>query len=458
MRRHPLLIVLLLGGCNLAPAYERPVAPIYNAYPEPQAAAEGERLATDVSWQNFFGDPQLKADIAAALQNNRDLAQATARIEQARAQYRIQQAARFPQLDAAAQASQSRTPTPGGHVTSELYAAQIGVTAFEIDFWGRLANLSEAARRQYLATVDAQRAFQLALISSVASVYYAIRSGEEGIVLSESTLATRRQGQQIAKLRLDAGVTSAADYDQASVLVTQAETQLADLQRTTQQQRNLLLVLVGGPLATPSPPGRGIADADQFNAIAPGLPSLLLVNRPDVQAAEEQLRAANANIGAARALYLPFIALTGSAGYISPELSSLFVGSSQTWAYAAAAALPLFDFGRRRALVGQTRARRDELVANYQRTVQEAFREVSDGLVGRRRLQEQILAQERAVAVQRDLADTAELRYESGISVYLEVLDAERNLFTAEQQLILLRAAALQNGVALYVALGGGAA
>ncbi|HEY2750827.1 efflux transporter outer membrane subunit [Phenylobacterium sp.] len=456
MRGWPLLITLLLGGCNLAPTYERPAAPIYSAYSEPQAA--GGRLATDVSWRNFFGDPQLKADIAAALQNNRDLAQATARIEQARAQYRIQNAQRLPQVDISASAAQARTPTPAGAVTSDLYTAQIGVTAFELDFWGRLANLSEAARRQYLATVEAQRAFELALIANVASVYYAIRSGEEGIDLSERTVVIRRHAQEIARQRLDAGVTSTVDFDQASVLVTQAETQLADLQRTTEQQRNLLLVLVGGPMAGPPPPGRGIADSGQFAALVPGLPSSLLVNRPDVLAAEEQLRGANANIGAARATYLPFIALTGSAGYISPELSSLFVGSSHAWSYAAAAALPLFDFGRRRALVAQTRARRDELVANYQRTVQEAFREVSDGLVGRRRLQEQIEAQERAVAVQRDLADTAELRYASGISVYLEVLDAERNLFTAEQQLILLRAAALQNGVALYIALGGGAA
>lgn len=454
MRLRPLLLTLLLAGCNLAPTYERPAAPIYDAYAD--GVSNQGRLATEVAWENFFGDPQLKAYVAAALENNRDLAAATARIAQAQAQYRIQNAQRLPQLDLAGSATTTRTPTPLGAVTSDLYAVQIGVTSFELDFWGRLANLSEASRRQYLATVEAQRAFRLTLIRNVASVYYAMRSGEEGVALAERTLKSRRDGQEIAELRFKAGVTSAVDFDQASVLVTQAETQLAELQRTSAQQRNLLLVLVGGPLAGPLPPGRSISDAGQFAELSPGLPSALLANRPDVAAAEQQLLAANANIGAARATYFPFIALTGSAGYVSPELSNLFLGSNSTWSYGAAALLPLFDFGRRRGLVGQAEARRDELVANYQRAVQEAFREVSDGLVGRRRLQEQILAQERAVAFQRDLAQTAEFRYGSGVSTYLEVLDAERSLFTAEQQLILLRAAALQNGVALYTALGGG--
>jgi multidrug efflux system outer membrane protein len=455
VRGGPALLVLLLGGCNLAPRYEQPAAPIPTVYPEPSGAA-GQQ-ATEVDWRDFFGDPRLRAYIEAALANNRDLAAATARIAQAQAQYRIQQAERLPQVDAAVSADRTRGPAAGRQITTNTYAAQIAVTSYELDFWGRLANLSEAARREYLATVEAQRAFRLTLIRNVASTYYAIRSGEEGADLAARTLESRRQSLEIAKLRLDAGVTSTVDYDQAAVLVTQAETQLAELQRTTDQDRNLLLVLVGGPMAAPPPPGRDSADAGQLVALKPGLPSSLLVNRPDVLAAEQQLRAANANIGAARANFFPFIALTGSAGYVSPELSNLFRGGAGTWSYAAAAALPLFDFGRRRALVAQTRARRDELVANYQRTVQEAFREVSDGLVARQRLEEQIRAQENAVAAQRGLADSAELRYQSGVSIYLEVLDAERSLFAAEQQLITLRAAALQNGAALYTALGGGA-
>lgn len=455
MRTWLAALVLVLAGCSLAPPYEQPAAPIYDAYPD--SSAGGGRLATEVSWENFFGDPLLKSYIAASLENNRDLAASSARIVQAQAFYRVQVANRLPQVDAAVSGARSRAPTVVGPVTSELYNAQIAVTSFEIDFWGRLANLSEAARRQYLATEDARDAFRLTLIRNLASVYYAIRSGEEGIAVAERTLVSRRRAQRIAKLRLNAGVTSAIDFEQASILVTQAETQLADLQRITQQQRNLLLVLIGGPVGGQLPAGRSIDDAQQFEDLDPGLPSLLLANRPDILAAEEQLRAANANIGAARAAFFPRISLTGAAGFVSPELSALFDGDSGVWSYGGAAALPIFDFGRRRAILDQSRGRRDELVAIYQRTIQEAFREVSDGLVARRRLEEQIAAQERAVEAQRRLARKADLRYDNGVSPFLEVLDAERNLFTAEQQLIQLRAAALQNGVALYSALGGGA-
>lgn len=455
MRPWPPALALVLAGCSLAPPHEQPAAPIYSAYAEP--ATQDGRLASEVSWESFFGDPLLKFYIAVSLNNNRDLAASTARIAQARALYRVQAANRFPQLDGAVSGQRARAPTAIGPVTSELYAAQIAVTSFELDFWGRLANLSEAARLQYLATSHARDAFRLTLIRNVASVYYAIRSGEEGIAVAERTLASRLKAQDIARLRLAAGVTSAVDYEQASILVTQAETQLADLQRTTQLQRNLLLVLIGGPVDAQPPAGRDIADARQFASLDPGLPSMLLANRPDVLAAEEQLRAASANIGAARAAFFPRISLTGAAGFISPELSALFDGDSGVWSYGGAAGLPIFDFGRRRAIVDQSWARRDELIALYQRTVQEAFREVSDGLVARRRLDEQILAQERAVAAQRHLAELAELRYDNGVSPFLEVLDAERTLFTAEQQLIQLRAAALQNGVALYTALGGGA-
>lgn len=454
-----LLLILLLGGCNLAPPYVQPQAPIANtfsepAYPEP--APPGGRLATEIEWRNFFGDPQLKAYIGAALTNNRDLWAASARIAQAEAQYRIQNAQRFPQVNGVAAASRQRFPTVAGPVTNNFFAAEGGVASFELDFWGRVANLTEAARRQYLASEDAQRAFRLSLIASVAATYYAIRSGEEGIALSERTLVSRRHVQEIARARLDAGVTSQSDYDQTAVLVTQAESQLSVLRLTTEQARHLLTTLVGGPMTGSLPPGRGTADADQFAALDPGLPSALLMTRPDVRAAEEQLRAANANIGAVRATFFPTISLTAAFGYASPELSNLFTSASRNWTYGAAAALPLFDWGRRRALVAQAKGARDELVANYETAVQQAFRQVADGLTGRRELDEQIRVQERAVAIQQNLADTAELRYDSGVAIYLEVLDAERNLFTAQQQLIALRAAALQNGVALYTALGGG--
>jgi multidrug efflux system outer membrane protein len=468
MRKH-LLIPLAccsLAACNFAPTYQQPELPIadhfdISATTNPAAA----HLANEVDWQTFFADPQLKLLIAAALEHNRDLVASTARIEQARALYRIQNAARLPQVGVNGGAS--RTKAPLGSIDPEFdntdvsvqfnqYNVQAAVATFELDFWGRVRNLSESARRRYLATVEAQRAFRLSLIGNVAATYYSIRSGEEGIELAERTVASRQYALDVAKLRLDAGVTSSVDYEQAAILVTQAKTQLAELQRTTAQQRNQLEVLIGGPLAGELPNASSIADAAQFGELDPGLPSALLTHRPDIVQAEQQLRAADADIGAARADFFPRISLTGNFGYVSAELSDLFVPGKQAWFMGAAVSMPIFDAGQRQAQLAQARARHDELVADYQRTVQTAFREVSDALVGRQRYKEQIAAQEQAVEAQQLLAETAELRYQNGISIYLEVVDARRNLFAAQQQLIQLRATALQNGVSLYVALGGG--
>lgn len=441
----------------MAPPFEQPTPPIREAFP--QAPAEGT-LPSQIAWQNFFGDPQLKHYIATALANNRDLQASTARIAQAQAFYRIQNANRLPRVDASGSAGRSRTPTmdASGNLVgfpSDLYAVQVAVSSFELDFWGRVANLAQSARHQYLATAEAQGAFRLSLISEVAATYYAILAGKEGVALAQNTLLSRRESLEIARLRLDAGVTSTVDYDQANSLVNQAETQLAELRRTTEQQLNLLEVLIGGPTAG-APTGRPIHDTGQYANLDPGLPSALLTNRPDIRAAEHQLRAANANIGAARAAFFPNIVLTGAAGSATPELSNLFSSGAKTWSFGAGALLPIFDWGQRRANLAQANARRDELVATYERTVQNAFREVANGLSGRQRLQEQIEAQERTVEVQRRLAETANLRYDNGVSPYLEVLDSQRNLFSAEQALLQLRAAALQNGVSLYAALGGG--
>lgn len=471
MRKFLLLVAAcsVLAACNLAPAYRQPDLPVAGHFDESEvpegAGAGGGRLATEIGWQVFFGDPQLKFLIAAALERNRDLAASVARIEQARALYRIQNAARLPQVNANAGAT--RTQAPLGSFDPEFadtdatvrfnqYNVQAAVTSFELDFWGRVSNQSEAARRRYLATIEAQRAFRLSLISNVAATYYAIRAGEEGIELAERTVKSRQYALEIATLRLDAGVTSSVDYEQAAILVTQAQTQLAELRRSTGQLRNQLTILVGGPVEGPLPAARPIEDPGQFGELDAGLPSALLANRPDVRQAEQQLRAADADIGAARADFFPRISLTGSFGYVSSELSDLFVPAKQAWSFGGLVSLPVFDAGQRQAQLGQARARRDELVADYQRTVQTAFSEVSDALIGRQRYKEQIVAQEQAVEAQRRLAEAAELRYENGISIYLEVVDARRNLFSDEQQLIQLRATALQNSVSLYIALGGG--
>lgn len=465
MRRFSTLVAaLLIGGCNFAPAYRQPVAPVSASYPDATPGTTGGVRAAELAWADYFGDPRLRALVGTALERNRDLAQAYARVEQAREQYRIQDAERLPAAELGAGASRSRQSLgvggdAGGSTAAEFsqFSVDVGISAFELDLWGRVRNLAEAERNRFLASVEGSRAFRLSLIAQVASTYYAVLAGEERITLAERSLVGRREGVRIAKRRLDAGVTSSIDYDQTILLLTQAEAELADLRRITQQSRNLLEVLVGGPVEQELPPGLAIANAGQVRAIEPDLPSALLADRPDILQAEFDLRAANADIGAARAQLFPTISLTGAFGFASTALGRLFDGGSEAWNFGGGLNLPIFDWGRRKANIRFTQARADELVAAYQRAVQGAFQEVADALAARRYLAEQIDAVSRTVDAQRRLARTARLRYDNGISIYLEVLDAERNLFSAEQQLLALRATELQNSVSLYVALGGGA-
>lgn len=462
MRRAIFLLATALSGCSFAPQYRQPVVPISAVYPAaPPSNAAPAPLAGALGWREFFLDPRLRALIAAALKANRDLAQSYARIDQARAQYRIQETQRLPMVDATASGTRSRQPPSAlgaGAAADGLESTQLStgvvVNAFELDLWGRVRNMGEAERQRYLASIEGARSFRLSLIAQVASTYFDIQGGEERIALAERTLEGRREGVRIARLRLDAGVTSTVDHDQAVLLLTQAQTELADIQRTTEVARNLLGVLVGGPLEVPLP--ASAPSGDQVRALDPGLPSALLQNRPDILEAEHNLRAANADIGAARAAFFPSISLTGSDGFASTALDSLVKAGNRSWSFGGALDLPIFDWGRRQAQVRLNEAQAAELTAAYQRAVQGAFQDVGDALVGRRRYAEQIEAQARTVETQRRLAHTARLRYDNGIAIYLEVLDAERNLFSAEQQLIQLRATQRQNAVTLYTALGGG--
>ncbi len=455
-----LLAATALAGCvNLAPTHTQPALPTDAHYPAgfENDVTLGQR-ATDVAWHDFFADPQLEVLIARAVERNRDLAIAVARIEEARGQYRIQDADRLPTVGASAEAVRSRGPslTGAGTDTSNRYSVGVGVTSFELDFWGRVKNLSEAARRQYFATQQAERAFRLTLVRDVASTYFASRGAEEQIILAEATVTSRREGLRIAKLRLDAGVTSALDYRQSETLLTQAETQLASLKLAKAQADNFLAVLVGGPVPADLPAPLPLVAQSMPPALTAGLPSDLLVARPDIVGAEEQLRAARANVGAARAAFFPSISLTGNLGFASGSLDGLFGSNGLTWSFGPTISLPIFDFGRNKGNLTVADARENIAVATYEKTVQTAFREVADALAGRRYLAEQVEAQERGTLAQRRIADLARKRYREGVSTYLEVLDAERNLFASEQALIELRRAQVDNLVTLYVALGGG--
>ena len=457
------MMALALAGCaSMAPEHERPVLSTADSY-DPTLRPDGTVVASSLTYEEWFRDPRLVALVDTAVARNRDLLAATARIEQARAQYRIEDSRRLPTPVANAAASRSRSPlpatTPGGpgSVTADRFEVGVGVTSFELDFWGRVASLSDAARAQYLAVEANQRAFYLSLIADVASTYFAILEADDQIDLAQATLESRREGLRIARLRLDAGVTSALPFRQAETLMTTAEQQLAAQRLTQARLRNQLAVLIGGPLPEDLPASLPMADQNNGMVLDPGLPSDLMLVRPDIVAAEEQLRAARANIGAARAAFFPSISLTGAAGFASDDLGGLFGSDGFTWSFGPQISLPIFDWGQREANLDLAEAREVEQVALYEKAVQVAFREVSDALAGRRWLAEQVVAQQQGVAAQERIARLARLRYREGVADYLEVLDAERNLFAARQQLLATERAYLQNGTTLFVSLGGGA-
>lgn len=462
---------LMLSACNLAPPHQRPDLPTPSSYPAqpppavakgtepPPAVATGTQPAPAVSYRSFFPDPRLQALIALGLDRNRDLAINAGQVAEAAGFARIERAAQFPELDASGSIIRNRpasSDADGQSAARSRYAAGILVPAFELDFWGRLRNLSAAARSQYLASLAGEQAARLALVRLIATNHFVMLEADERIALAVATVDSRDEGLRIAKLRLDAGVTSALDYRQAETLLTQAETELAALRLTRAEAINRIRVLVGGDVPADLPEPLPLARQLPGPMLAAGLPSDLLTARPDIIAAEEQLRAARANIGAARAAFLPAISLTGGLGYASADLASLFDSSGLNWSFGPAISMPLFDWGRRRGNVDVAVAREVQAVAGYELVVQEAFREVADALAGRRFLAEEVAAQERATQAQQEIARLARIRYREGVANYLEVLDAERNLFTAEQQLIVLRRLELSNHAALLAALGGG--
>lgn len=462
MRKGVLLLPLvLLAACIKAPPHVRPELATPPTYPlaSDSAVANGVR-AIDIGWRDFFQDPRLDRLIATALENNRDLRVSVAQIEVARGFYRIQDADRLPTVGANASATRSHagdaaSGVPGGTTGNRLNIG-VGVSAFELDFWGRVRNLSEAARSEFLASVQAQRAFRLSLIRDVASTYLSSIEAGEQIRLADATVQSRREGVRIAQVRRVSGVTSALDFHQAESLLSQAEAALAGFRLTQERVNNRLFVIVGGPVPQPLPDPLLITQQTNPILLAPGLPSGLLLSRPDVIGAEERLRAAEASIGAARAAFFPNISLTGALGFASSALSTLVGSDGLTWSFGPSITAPIFNRGRLSGNMTVARARQTIAIADYERTVQVAFQEVSNALAGRRYLAEQVAAQERGTVAQRQIAALARTRYQEGVVSYIEVLDAERNLFVSEQTLLQLRRSEADNLVALYIALGGG--
>ncbi len=469
LRRMPAIgCALVAAGCSFIPVYERPAAPIASTYPAYPGGAGAAGVTTaiasapaipaaDIAWQDFFQDTRLRALLQTALENNRDLRGAVLRIEQARAQYGVRRADQFPTIGA--ELSGSRTPRPDGGITS-VYQAGLAVTAYELDFFGRVRSLKEAALSEYLATEEGRKTAQITLISSVANAYFSILASEESLDITRQTLATREESVRLSKLRFDNGATSELDFRQAESLLEAARAALAQQQRQRALDENALTLLAGRPLAGELPVGEKAAPLAQIQPMAEvpaGLPSELLMKRPDIRQAEQSLLAANANIGAARAAFFPNISLTVGAGAVSTQLSGLFgSGGAWGWTLAPQLVLPIFDAGRNQSNLDGARAAQGIAIADYEKAIQTAFREVADSLASRATLADELRANQAQAQAEGVRFRLSDLRYRSGVSSYLDVLDAQRSLFTARQAVVQTRLQQLQSQVALYRSLGGG--
>jgi len=453
-----LLLAGVLSGCTMAPTYVRPEAPVAGSYP---AAADGQAQldAVALGWRQFFPDQRLQALIASALENNRDLRTAALNIEQARAQYDITASDALPHIEGNFSRSRGRTEAdqliPGQPAVGTAYSVGLNMTSFELDFFGRVRSLKDAALASYLATEEARQSAQISLISQVAQAYLTEQSYAEQERLAQQTLDSRLDDYKLDKMRFDVGASSELDLRNSETLVQGARVSLAVLVRQRAQATNALVLLVGKPLGDlPAP--QTLSDEKIVTDIPAGLPSDLLIRRPDIREAEQQLRSANANIGAARAAFFPTISLTAGIGNSSTSLGTLFSAGSRTWSFVPQLTLPIFEGGRNRANLSLSEIRKNLAIANYEKTIQSAFREVSDALVARGALEDQLVAQDAFVKAQEQRVMLTELRYKNGIASSTDRLNAQRDLFSAQQLQIQARQLRLNNAIDLYRSLGGG--
>lgn len=460
-------LTLALAGCTLAPAYQRPVAPVPAtsptgpAYP---AVAPADLPAPLIGWRDLFTDPKLKAVIDQALANNRDLRIAVANIQAARAQYQVQRSALLPTITAQGAESYTRTPAaiegiPGekGSFDLRYYSAEVGFSAWEIDLFGRIRSLTRAQQEQYFATEEARREAQITLIAEVAGDYLTYGSDQALLKISQDTLTSGQASLDLTQKRLNGGVGTALDVAQARTIVEQAKADVARLTAQVAQDKNALDLVVGAPVdpaLLPSDVDTAIARTD---ALPAAIRSEVLLDRPDVVEAEDQLRGANANIGAARAAFFPSLTLTANGGVASTALETLFRAGTGAWTFAPNIAQPIFDFGKNRANLHNAKAQRDVAVATYEKSIQTAFREVADALAVRGTIDQQLAGEQGLVDASADALMLAKARYDRGSDTYLNELIAQRSLYTAQQSLVSTRLAAATNLVTLYKVLGGGA-
>ena len=459
-------IIIVPAGCTMAPKYTRPAAPVPVEWPHGAAYQGGQSSpgvpvateAPEVAWQEFFADPKLRQVIGIALTNNHDLRIAALNVERARAIYGIQRNELLPTLDAVGSGSKQRVPADlsnsGRRQTVERYDANLGVAAWEIDFFGRIRSLKDRALEEYLSTEQARRSAQILLVSSVASTYLVLAADRENLTLAETTHTTQQDAYSLIKRRHALGLVNDLDLNRAQTQVDAARGDVARYTQLVAQDENALTLLAGSLVPTELLPG-GLSGVMPPGEIGAGVSSEVLLRRPDVLQAENLLRAANADIGAARAAFFPRISLTASSGTASTDLSGLFKSGSGAWSYAPQIVMPIFD-ARTWSAHKAAKVQREIAVTQYEKAVQSAFRDVADALATRGTVDQQVGAQQSLVNAVAETHRLSSSRYDKGIDSYLSVLDAQRSLYTAQQGLVSLRLAKLANNVRLYAVLGGG--
>ena len=458
--------MLALTGCStMAPKYTRPEAPVPvtwpagEAYKGAAANAQGPAIA-DIAWQEFFIDPQLRKIVALALEQNRDLRLAALNIERSQALYRIQRSELFPAINAGGAFSAQRIPGTisgsGRSVTTHGYSVSLGMSAYEIDLFGRIRSLKDQALDHYLATEQARRSVQISLVAEVANDYLALAADRERLKIARDTLASQESSYRLTKSRFDIGVVSAVDVTRAQTIVEAARVDIGRYTGQVAQDLNALQLVVGAPIPENLLPG-GLAAVTALKEISPGLPSEVLQRRPDILQAEYELQGANANIGAARAAFFPRITLTTAVGLSSSALTSLFTGGAGAWSFLPQISVPIFNAGENKANLKVAEVDRDIFLTHYERSIQVAFREVADALAQYGTLGEQLAAQQSLVDSSADSYRLSDARYQGGVDSYLAVLDSQRSFYAAQQNLVTLRFSRLANLVTLYKVLGGGA-
>jgi len=455
------LISAALGGCvSMAPHYQRPDAAVPAVWPQASDAAADVSAVAGLGWQHFLRDPRLRDLVTLALQQNRDLRVATLNIERARAQYRIQRADLLPSLSATGEEIAQKTPATvsqsGVASISRQYSVDLGVTAYELDLFGRVRSLKDQALQTYLAQTEAQRSAQISLVAEVANAWLQLGADQALLRLSEDTFASRNTTYELTQRRHALGVASALDLAQARSSVESARADVASYRSQVAQDRNALSLLAGAPVPDAMLPDASVETLAVLEDLPAGVSSSVLQQRPDVLAAEHRLIAANANIGAARAAFFPRISLTASAGTASTSLSGLFDSGSGAWSFIPQISLPIFAGGANRANLDVADTDRDISLAQYDKALQTAFREVADALAQRATVDEQLAARQALADATGQSFTLSEARYRKGVDSYLNLLDAQRSLYAAQQGLISAQLARQTTLVSLYKVLGGG--